>query len=214
MTKQTYLLAAYLLLFSSSSTAAEGPAGGRLDGPRVAPLPEDQARAAMAAITGAEVEGPVLNIFRTLQHHPELSQAWSVFGRYVLSESSLPPRHREMAMLRIGWLCQSDYEFGQHARIAKEIGMTDAEILAITRGHDDPLWNPFESALLKGVDELHEDALISDATWATLSEQYSVQQMMDYVFTVGQYNLVSMVLNSLGVEREEGLAGFPEDAGP
>ena len=214
MTKQTHLLAAFLLLCCGFAKAAEGPAGGRLDGPRIAPLPENQAREAMAAVTGAEVEGPVLNIFRTLQHHPELSQAWSVFGRYILSESSLPPRHREMAMLRIGWLCQSDYEFGQHARIARDIGMTDAEILAITRGPDDPVWSPFESALLKGVDELHEDALVSDATWATLSDQYNVQQMMDYVFTVGQYNLVSMVLNSLGVEREEGLAGFPENAGP
>ena len=214
MKKLTRLFATTLLLICGIASAAEGPAGGRLDGPRVAPLPEDEARAAMAAITGAEVEGPVLNIFRTLRHHPELLEAWSVFGRYVLSNSSLPPRHREMAMLRIGWLCQSDYEFGQHARIAKDIGMTDAEILAITRGPDDPAWSPFEQALLKGVDELHEDALVSDTTWAALSSQYSVQQMMDYLFTVGQYNLVSMVLNSLGVEREEGVAGFPENAGP
>jgi alkylhydroperoxidase family enzyme len=62
------------------------------------------------------------------------------------------------------------------------------------------------------VDELHSQALVSDATWAALSKQYNVQQMMDYVFTVGQYNLVSMALNSLGVEREEGVAGFPENS--
>ena len=115
-------------------------------------------------------------------------------------------------MLRIGWLCQSDYEFGQHARIALNIGISQAEILAITKGPTDPTWNPFERALLKGVDELHSEAMVSDPTWAALSEQYSVQQMMDYVFTVGQYNQVSMALNSLGVEREEGVAGFPENA--
>ena len=175
------------------------------------PLPEEAARAALTAITG-ETEGPVLNIFRTLQHHPTLSEAWSGFGRYILAESTLPPRHREMTMLRIGWLCQSDYEFGQHARIARGVGMTDAEILAITRGPDDPAWDAFESALLRGVDELHAEALLSDATWASLSERYSVQQMIDYIFTVGQYNLVSMALNSLGVEREPGVEGFPAGA--
>jgi alkylhydroperoxidase family enzyme len=166
----------------------------------------------MDSIADAAPDAPVLNIFRTLQHHPRLMQAWSGFGRYILAESTLPPRHREMTMLRIGWLCQSDYEFGQHARIAQSIGITEAEILAITRGPADPLWSPFEQALLQGVDELHSQALISDDTWAALSEQYNVQQMIDYVFTVGQYNLVSMALNSLGVEREEGVAGFPKNA--
>ncbi len=197
---------------SAGDSADEGPAGGRLDGPRVMPLPEAAARQIMDDIAGdvpAAQQGPVLNIFRTLQHHPELMQAWSSFGSYILANSTLPPRHREMAMLRIGWLCQSDYEFGQHARIARDIGMTDAEILAITAGPSDPIWTPFESQLLQAVDELHAEALIADATWAALSAEYSVQQLIDFIFTVGQYNLVSMALNSLGVEREPGLEGFP-----
>lgn len=206
------LLLASSILLAGLAHAGEGPAGGRLDAPRVAPLSPEAARAAMDAIADVAPDGPVLNIFRTLQHHPRLLEAWSGFGRYVLAESTLPPRHREMAMLRIGWLCQSDYEFGQHARIALDIGMSQAEILAITKGPTDTTWSPFERALLQGVDELHSEALVSDATWAALSEQYSVQQMIDYVFTVGQYNLVSMALNSLGVEREEGVAGFPENA--
>ena len=165
---------------------------------------------AVAGSVASVQDGPVLNIFRTLQHHPELMQAWSSFGSYILANSTLPPRHREMVMLRIGWLCQSDYEFGQHARIARDIGMTDAEILAITKGPNDPTWTPFESTLLQGVDELHAEALLSDATWSALSVEYSVQQLIDYIFTVGQYNLVSMALNSLGVEREQGVEGFPE----
>lgn len=205
-------LTSVLLLLAGFVSAGEGPAGGRLDAPRVAPLAPEAAREAMDSIADAAPDAPVLNIFRTLQHHPRLMQAWSGFGRYILAESTLPPRHREMTMLRIGWLCQSDYEFGQHARIAQSIGITEDEILAITRGPADPLWSSFERALLQGVDELHAQALISDDTWAALSKQYSVQQMMDYVFTVGQYNLVSMALNSLGVEREEGVAGFPKDA--
>ncbi len=66
-------------------------------------------------------------------------------------------------------------------------------------GPDDPAWSPFDAALLRAVDELHDDSTISDATWATLAERYSTEQMLDVVFTVGHYHLVSMALNSCGV---------------
>jgi alkylhydroperoxidase family enzyme len=201
-------------LVSDFGLAQDGPAGGRLEKPRVAPLEESQWSEAQRAILAPRAErGPVLNIYRTLAQHPALYEAWIGFAGYVFANSTLPPRQREMAMLRIGWLCRSDYEFGQHARIAKGLGMTDAEILAITKGPDDASWGAFERALLRAVDELHAEAFVSDATWTELRKEYSEQQMMDLIFTVGQYNLVSMALNSLGVEREAGLAGFPEGAG-
>ncbi len=58
------------------------------------------------------------------------------------------------------------------------------------------------------MDELHSDAFISDSTWQSLSEHFDTQQMMDIVFTVGQYNLVSMALNSFGVQLDDGLPGW------
>jgi len=62
--------------------------------------------------------------------------------------------------------------------------------------------------LLRATDELHKDAHISDATWQGLSKQYDKKQLMDVVFTVGQYNLVSMALNTLGVQLDGGLPTF------
>ena len=69
-------------------------------------------------------------------------------------------------------------------------------------------WDPFEATLVRATDELHEDAFVSDATWNALAARYDTQQLMDLVFTVGQYNLVSMALNTLGVQLDEGVAGF------
>ena len=63
-------------------------------------------------------------------------------------------------------------------------------------------WDPFEASLLRAADELHDDAFVSDATWDALAERYSVQQLMDAVFTVGAYQIVSMALNSFGVQFE------------
>jgi alkylhydroperoxidase family enzyme len=178
--------------------------------PRVVPLPEsewpDEARELLA---GLRAGGRVLNIFATLAHHPKLLRRWVVFGNHVLGKSRLSPRDRELLILRIGWLCRSEYEWGQHAAISRAIGLSDEEIRRVADGPDAPGWDPFEATLLRAVDELHADARIGDATWKALCERYDVQQCMDLVFTVGQYNLVSMALNTFGVQLDAGVEGFP-----
>ena len=170
----------------------------RLKEPRIEPL------------RAAHLGGRVANINTTLANHPKLVERWLPFAGYIFGESSLPPREREILILRIGWLCQSEYEFGQHTLIGKSAGLTDEEIKRITEGPKAPAWDPFDATLLRAVDELHADAFITDATWNALAKRYNKQQLMDVVATVGQYNLVSMFLNSFGVQLDEGVPGFPK----
>lgn len=151
----------------------------------------------------------MLNIFATLAHHPKLLKRWLVFGSHVLARSSLPAREREMLILRIGWLCRAEYEWGQHVLIARGSDLSDEEIQRIAEGPDAPGWTTSDACLLRAVDELHGDAMISDPTWKSLSERYDTKQLLDLVFTVGQYQLVSMALNTLGVQRDPGVPGFP-----
>ncbi|MFX0012153.1 MAG: carboxymuconolactone decarboxylase family protein [Candidatus Hermodarchaeota archaeon] len=153
--------------------------------------------------------GRIINIFPTLARHEKLLKRWLVFARHILSKSSLLARDREILILRIGWLCQAEYEWGQHVKIGKEIGLTDDEIQGIMDGPDSKRWNAYDATLLKAVDELYYDSFISDITWKTLTERYNTQQLLDLVFTVGQYNLVSMALNTLGVQLEDDTEGFP-----
>ena len=128
---------------------------------------------------------------------------------YVLGDNTLPPRDRELLILRIGYLRGSEYEWGQHTRIARSVGVTDDEILRVIDGPDAAGWSTFDSALLRAVDELHHDSEVSDATWAELSGRYDTRQLMDLVFTVGQYNLVSIALRTFRVPLDEGVEGFP-----
>ena len=93
--------------------------------------------------------------------------------------------------------------------IGKASGLSDAEIARIVQGPDAPGWSAGDRALLRATDELRADAFVSDATWAELSKSLSTQQLMDLVFTVGQYNLVSMALNTFGVQPEPGLPALP-----
>jgi 4-carboxymuconolactone decarboxylase len=176
--------------------------------PRIAPVtdPSDEIvelyeRGGMRA-----PDGSTLNIFATLAHHPKLLKRWMVFAAHVMSKNTLTPRDRELAILRVGVLCQAPYEFGQHVVIAQQCDISAVEIDQVRLGPSHPAWSPFEAALLRAVDELHEHSRILDDTWATLAASYSVEQMLDLVFTVGQYHLVSFALNSCGVELDDGIA--------
>lgn len=183
----------------------------RLDTPRVPPLDPADFDPEVRTIFEAPGNGGAepLNIFRTLANHPKLLRRWLVFGNHVLFKSTLAPRERELVILRIGWLCRAGYEWGQHVVIGREAGLSDEEIQRITEGPEAKGWSELDVLLLRATDELHGDSFVSDPTWKALEGHLSTQQLMDLVFAVGQYNLVSMVLNTLGVQLDKGIEGFP-----
>ena len=86
--------------------------------------------------------------------------------------------------------------------------MTDDEIRSAKTGPSTPGLSARDRLLLQATDELHADAFITDETWNALTAHLDQLQLMDLVFTVGQYNLVSMALNSFGVQLDEGLPGW------
>jgi len=171
--------------------------------PRITPVPADELDDETRALVGDWY----LNIFGTLARHPKLLKRWLVFGSHVLGKSTLPPRDRELVILRTGWNCRSPYEWGQHVVIARGEGITDEEIERVAAGPDAPGWSELETLLLRAADELHDDRAITDETYAALSEHYDDRQMLDLVFAIGQYQLVSMVLNTFRVERDDGVTG-------
>ncbi len=204
-------LGVFLSLMGCASFKEGGQERARLKEPRVKPLAEsewtEEQRKILAPL---KREGRSLNIFATIARHPKMTQGWFPFAFYVLRESTLPPRDREILILRIGWLCRSEYEFGQHTLMGKSAGLSSEEISRIPEGPNASGWKPFEATLLRAVDELHSDAFITDATWNALAKRYDEKQLMDLIMTVGEYNLVSMLLNTLGVQLDEGVPGFPK----
>ncbi len=175
--------------------------------PRIFPVDDPSPEVAELYIKGGmrAPDGTTLNIFATLAHHPALLRRWLVFATHVMSKNTLAPRDRELLILRVGVRCSAPYEFGQHHVIAQRCDITVDEIDRVKAGPDHPAWSPFDAALLRAVDELHDDSKISDVTWATLADRYDTEQMLDLIFTVGNYHLVSMALNSCGVQLDDGI---------
>jgi len=182
----------------------------KLSQPRITPLAESEWTEEQRKILEPFYrEGQLYNVAGTLSRHWAAWKKFGVWAFHIMGETStLSPREREILILRIGWLCQAEYEWAQHVVFGKKAGLTDEEIARIKEGPDHPDWASFDATLLRATDELHADALISDATWKALSEKYNTHQLMDVVFTVGQYNMVSMVLNSFGVQLDKGVKGF------
>jgi len=184
----------------------------RLTTPRVPPVSDaaasDEQKAILAPMAA---RGPVLNVFRTVAQDPEAAKAFLAWGGYILSKKNgLAAREREIVILRTGYLCKSGYEWTQHVRIGLDSGLTEAEVEAIKGGPSHPTWNKLDSLLIQASDELFHDKFISDATWGGLAGHLSQKQLMDLVFTVGQYTQVSMFLNSFGVQLDPGQTLDPE----
>jgi len=176
--------------------------------PRVPPLgPDEQTDEAKELLGGVNTTAGASNIFTTLVRHPGLFRKWLPFGGKLLA-GKLPARERELMILRTGWRCQAEYEWGQHTIVGRAAGLTDDEIKRVQVGPDDPAWSPLDALLLRAADELHDDSCLSDTTWSELARHYDERQLVEVPMVVGHYHLVSFVLNSLGVQREAGVPGF------
>jgi alkylhydroperoxidase family enzyme len=144
----------------------------------------------------------------TLLRHPDLYQRITELAVQLLGRGVLTPRDRELAVLRVGWLCQAPYEWGEHVRIAKQVGLTSEEIERVTRGSSASGWTKHEAAVLRAVEELHETAMISDATWGVLSETLDDQQLIELPVLIGQFTLVAYLQNALRLRLSDWNVGL------
>jgi 4-carboxymuconolactone decarboxylase len=104
---------------------------------------------------------------------------------------------------------QFGYEFGQHRVLGARAGLTEGEIVRVTEAQIDDGWPKRERTLLLVTDQLVAEHRLDDALWNALLTDWSLRQTMDIAFTVGQYVLVSMALNTFQVPLDEGFKGSP-----
>jgi 4-carboxymuconolactone decarboxylase len=173
---------------------------------RVPPLPADEwddaVDHALSGMLPSERRNPEAagNLLATLVRHPKLTRAFLRFNGHLLYGSTLPPRLRELAVLRVAHLHHCEYEWAHHVRMGLDAGLTDEVIDGIQRGEaaDD-----LDRAILHAIDELQDKSSVSDETWAVLSEHLDERQRMDLVFTIGCYGALAMAINTFGVEPDQ-----------
>jgi alkylhydroperoxidase family enzyme len=182
---------------------------------RVAPLPEeqlpDEARQLaieLRAAFGIPEDGAMPEVVRVMLVHPDLFRAQMDMGVLLAAKGSIPPRERELAVLRNAWLCGAPYEWGEHVDISKRFGVTSEEIERVTKGSKAQGWNDHERAILKGVEELHMDHTLSDETWDVLAKTWNDKQLLEFPVLVGQYISTALQQNTLRVRLGENNPGL------
>ena len=128
--------------------------------------------------------------------HPALFR-YQIEGGTMFYNGTIPKRERELAVLRVAWLCRAPYEWGEHVDIGKRYGLTAEEIERATQGSSAPGWSELDAAILRGVEELLDDKALSDQTWDTLAKHWSEPQLMEFPMLVGAYVGTAFQQNTL-----------------
>jgi len=144
------------------------------------------------------------NLHKLLVNSPDMARAFNGVGNFIRFKSKLNPRLRELAILQVGWLEKSEYEFTHHVRIGKEFGVTDEDIAALmveTEGIQSRL-EPLARAILKGAREITRNLEMSMTTFAEIKRHLSNEEMVDLVLTIAFYNAVVRVLATMKIDNE------------
>ena len=143
-----------------------------------------------------------------LIRHAELYKAHMEVAKKYLSDCEMDIRDRELAILRIGWLSRAPFEWGAHVKIAKRNGVTADEIKRVIEGSAAPGWSKRDRAIVRAVEELHSDSMITDETWSDLQQFYNDKKLIELVILAGQYKTVAYYQNSLRLPLPEGNMGL------
>ena len=142
------------------------------------------------------------NLHKLLVNSPDMARAFN--GGYISFKSKLDPRLRELAILQVGWMEKSEYEFTHHVKIGKEVRVTDDDIKAMmaeTEGKPSTL-EPLAKAILRGAREMVRELAMSDATFAEIKQELSNEHMTDLVLTIAFYCAVVRVLATMKMDNE------------
>ncbi len=188
--------------------------------PRILPLPGDEVigaamdltmrlrKAALGSDAAPITVEQLPEIMTTLACHPELWQAFANLSMQLLGKGALARRDTELVALRTTWLCGAPYAWGEHVVQGKSAGLSGNEIERIKLGSSAPAWDEHDRAMLQAVEQLHEDAMISDAVWAVLAQRLDDRQLFELPVLVGQFTSVAYFQNALRLSLPHGNSGL------
>ena len=181
---------------------------------RIDPLTPPYEPAVAAQLASMMPPGmPPIGLFRTFARNLPMAEAMGAWGGYELSKRlSLSMRQRELVIDRVTARCGCEYEWGVHlAFFGDRVGLSADQKRSITQGgSDDRCWSSDEAAVLRAVDELHDHADMSDATWSELASTLTAEQILDLLMLAGWYHAISYAANAARIPLEDGAPRFAE----
>lgn len=151
-----------------------------------------------------ERNGKVLNLFKIMSHAPEVGIQFLRLGNAILLKSIVPQKLRELAILRVGHLCQANYEWAQHVPIALHVGLRQSQIDVLPYWQNSPEFDDQEKAVLRYTDEITLGIRAKDDTFAAVRSFLNEEAVVELTTAIGYYGMVCRILETLQVELERG----------
>jgi alkylhydroperoxidase family enzyme len=147
------------------------------------------------------IDNNPLNMVRMCAHAtPEVFEGFYKFGSAFFAHCKIAPDLKEIAILRAGYHAKASYETTQHESMARGIGMSEAALAAIKAGGKHPgVLSEIQQAVLDFADELIVNARVGDAALADIRTHLSDRHVVDLIFLIGFYMMVSRLLETTGV---------------
>lgn len=145
-----------------------------------------------------------INLYRLLAHSPRAARSLNTLARYIRDGSRLDPRLRQLAILQVGYIAHSAYEYSHHIRISREFEVSDDDIRAVaaeTAGRPSAL-DPLAKAVLRAARDLTRDLDISDDTFAALRHGLDEERLTDLLITIAYYNGLVRLMAALKIDVE------------
>jgi 4-carboxymuconolactone decarboxylase len=134
-----------------------------------------------------------------LARQPDLLAPFLGWAAALALNGVLSHRDHELLALRVAANCGSEFEWVEHAEYARAAGLGDDEIARVRQPIEDANWTDAEHALLRAADELTSGFDVSDETWSVLARHHPPPALVEIVFVVGQYTMLSMLANAVGI---------------
>ena len=180
--------------------------------PRIPPLDVEAARAAADDVGIAEAFS-ALSIYRVLLRHPQLARAIDKPLVQLLFRNTLDPRLRELVIMRIGWLTGCCYEWTQHWRVARDLGVGEADLLGVRDWERYAGFGASERAVLAATDETVREGSMRDETWAACTAALGddTEALLELVAAIAWWRMIASLLENLRVPLEPGVTPWPPD---
>ena len=121
------------------------------------------------------------------------------------NHTELDPRLRELALMTVGRIAGSEYEFVHHWNIALGVGVRREQLEQLADFERSSVFNEHERAVMRYAAEATTNVKVSDATFEALRGFLDNRRILELVQNVAYYNMVVRILVPLGVELEPGL---------
>lgn len=146
-----------------------------------------------------------INFYKAMVNSPRARRAASHIGHYIRRETKLDSRLRELAILQVGYLTRSPYEWSHHIKLGYEFGVTDADIRAlidVSEGRPAPGLDEMTAMVLKAAREITKDGAMAQPTWDFLKARLELEHLIDLTLSACHYNSVVRLLATLQVDVE------------